>query len=309
MFIHRMEAWRSPHGRALPTVGSRTLILGVLNVTPDSFSDGGQLSSLGATVDRAGSMIEAGADILDVGGESTRPGATVVTASEEIDRVVPAIAALRKSFPNTPLSIDTYKANVAATAIAAGADIINDVWGLIHEVAEEPWNAFRASVGRGEVDFPTPIISPMASVAAKTGSPVIVMHNRRDRNYRDFWGDLILDLQARIGLARTAGIPASQLWVDPGFGFAKDVRQNLEVLRELRRVVALGFPVLVGTSRKSTIGAVLGAEVADRLEGGAATLAWAIQQGCHMVRVHDVPEMARVVRMADAIKAGLAYSS
>lgn len=138
---------------------------------------------------------------------------------------------------------------------------------------------------------------------------MIAMHNRRDRNYTDFWSDLLLDLEASLAIARRAGIARHQLWLDPGFGFGKNVGQNLEVLRQLERIVALGYPVLVGTSRKSTLGAVLNSTVDDRLEGSAATIVWAIQQGCQMVRVHDVREMARFVRMADAIKAGLSFSA
>jgi dihydropteroate synthase len=149
----------------------------------------------------------------------------------------------------------------------------------------------------------------MATVAARRKCPLIIMHNRRDRNYGDFWTDLLVDLKMSLSIAQTAGIENRQLWVDPGFGFAKNASQNLEVLRQLSRICALGFPVLVGTSRKSTIGAVLGTDVGNRLEGGAASVVWAIQQGCHMVRVHDVREMARFVRMADAIKAGLDYRS
>jgi dihydropteroate synthase len=303
-----METWRSPHGRQLPPIGGRTLIMAVLNVTPDSFSDGGQLPSAQAVVDRAGELLADGADILDLGGESTRPSATAVSAAEELDRVLPAIVAVRKALPDCALSIDTYKSAVAEAAISAGSDIINDVWGLTYGIAEEDWAAWKNAVRSGSFDAVACPTSPMAEAGARLNAPVIVMHNRRDRNYQDFWADVLLDLQASLGVARAAGIPQHQLWVDPGFGFAKNVRQNLEVLRDLRRVVALGLPVLVGTSRKSTIGAVLGVEVADRLEGGGATLSWAIQQGCHMVRVHDVREMTRVVRMTDAIKAGLAFS-
>ena len=149
----------------------------------------------------------------------------------------------------------------------------------------------------------------MASVVARRRCPVVVMHNRLDRNYRKFWSDLLLDLKASLALGSAAGIEKAQLWTDPGFGFAKTIPQNLEVLRDLNRISALGFPVLVGTSRKSTIGAVLGATVDDRLEGSGATIVWAIAQGCQMIRVHDVREMTRFARMADAIKAGLGYVS
>lgn len=310
-----MESWQSPHGRPLPAPGPRTLIMGVLNATPDSFSDGGQLGSPQAAVDRAGGMIAAGADVLDLGGESTRPGAAVVSADEELDRVLPVLTAVRSAFPAVPISIDTYKAAVADAAIGDGADLINDIWGLTHELSAEERAKWRelartetdATIGQGAAGASLPK-SAMAEVAARRRCPVILMHNRADRNYGDFWADVLLDLKTSLTIARHAGLDRRQLWLDPGFGFAKDVGQNLEVLRELNRIVALGFPVLVGTSRKSTLGAVLNATVDDRLEGGAATVVWAIQQGCRMVRVHDVREMARFVRMADAIKTGLTFS-
>lgn len=304
-----MQSWESPHGRPLPAVGRRTLIMGVLNATPDSFSDGGQLPTPEAVAKRAREMVDAGADVLDLGGESTRPGAAAVSASEELARVLPAIAALRTACPNTPLSIDTYKATVAEACVRAGADIINDVWGLAHGLSAEQrvqWRARARSISPSAETIPSP--SPMAEAAARLKAPVIVMHNRPDRAYGDFWEDVILDLEMSLALAASAGIARRQLWLDPGFGFAKNAPHNLEVLRELHRIVALGYPVLVGTSRKSTLGAVLGTTVDNRLEAGGATLVWAIQQGCAMVRVHDVREMARFVRMADAIKAGLRFS-
>jgi dihydropteroate synthase len=310
-----MESWQSPHGRPLPPIGPRTLIMGILNATPDSFSDGGRLASPQAAVERAGQMIEAGADVLDLGGESTRPGAAAVTTEEELARVLPALAAVRNAFPETPISIDTSKALVADAAIEHGADVINDIWGLTHGIPAATLTNFREAVRRetdGAISSVPPTVSPpgsaMAQVAAHRGCPVILMHNRTDRNYGDFWTDVLLDLKTSLAIGRGAGIARHQLWLDPGFGFAKTVAQNLEVLRELSRIVGLGHPVLVGTSRKSTLGAVLNATVDDRIEGGAATIVWAIQQGCRMVRVHDVREMARFVRMADAIKAGLTFS-
>lgn len=320
--LPRMQVWQSPHGRPLPAPGLRTLLMGVLNVTPDSFSDGGQLSSVNALVDRAGTMLAAGADLLDLGGESTRPGAQKISAAEECDRVLPALAALRRAWPAVPLSIDTYKAAVAEAALTAGADLINDVWGFTHgldSAQRAAWRAFAESsarppnaaaspaAARVPSALPPPPLSPMAGAAARLRAPAILMHNRPDRAYGDFWADVLLDLRTSLALARAAGVPDHQLWLDPGFGFAKDVAQNLAVLRDLRRIVALGFPVLVGTSRKSTLGAVLGTPVDDRLEAGGATVVWAIQQGAAMLRVHDVHEMARFARMADAIKSGLGF--
>jgi dihydropteroate synthase len=276
--------------------------MGVLNVTPDSFSDGGQLASTQAVVDRAGRMLAEGADVLDVGGESTRPGTSGgLPVEEELRRVLPAIEALRGVWPDVAISVDTYKAEVADAAIGAGADIVNDVWGMMHGLGADERARWRDGAGGLR---PT----AMGEVAARRKCPVILMHNRPDRNYGDFWADVLGDLRASVAVARAAGVAASQIWLDPGFGFAKNPAQNLEVLRELRRIVALCFPVLVGTSRKSTIGKVLGAGVDDRIEGSGATVVWAIQQGAAMVRVHDVREMARFARMADAIKAGLGFS-
>jgi dihydropteroate synthase len=303
-----MESWSSPHARALPKLGERTLIMGILNVTPDSFSDGGRLPTTAAIIDRAGEMIAQGADVLDVGGESTRPGAAAVSAEEELDRVAPAIRALRGAFPDVPISIDTYKATVADAAISAGADMINDVWGALHGISSAEREALRARLraaeGNAKIE-PT----PMASAVARRRCPIILMHNRPDRNYASFLDDVLADLELSIAVTRAAGVMDAQIWTDPGFGFAKNVSQNLAVLRDLHRIVGLGHPVLVGTSRKSTLGAVLKTEVDDRVEAGGATVVWAIQQGCTMVRVHDVREMARFVRMADAIKAGLDFSA
>jgi len=303
-----MQSWQSPHRRPLPIIGQRTLLMGVLNVTPDSFSDGGQLPDSAAVIKRARAMIAAGADVLDIGGESTRPGAAPVPEPEELARVLPAIAAVRSALPDVPISIDTCKASVAAAAVAHGADIINDVWGAAHGLSSQQRSELlgRVSTGAPAESFP---LTPMAGAAARLGCPLILMHNRPDRNYRDFWADLLLDLRLSLALARRAGIAAHQLWLDPGFGFAKEPAQNLEVLKHLDRIVALGHPVLVGTSRKSTLGRVLGTTVDDRLEGTGATAVWAIAKGCHMVRVHDVAPMKRFVRMADAIHAGLEFSA
>lgn len=282
--------------------------MGILNVTPDSFSDGNQLPTLQAVVDRAGQMIAEGADVLDLGGESTRPGAAMVPVTMEFERVLPAIEAVRRAWPEVPISIDTYKADVAIAAIRAGADIVNDVWGLTHGLPAA--ERARWITAAGETPGATPLISPtpMASAVAALGCPAIMMHNRSAPDYRDFWPDLLLDLRLSLAVAAAAGISRQQLWLDPGFGFGKTVAQNLEVVRHLARIAALGHPVLLGTSRKSTIGRVLNAEVDDRTDGTGATLVWGIQQGCGMVRVHDVAAMGRYVRMADALKQGLDFS-
>ncbi len=301
-----MRHWQSPHGRRLPVPGEKTLIMGVLNATPDSFSDGGRHLAPERAAEHAERMIEEGADILDIGGESTRPGARPVDAAEELDRVLPLLKLLRKRFPDTPLSIDTYKADVARTAVQQGADLINDVWGLTYGLNEETRSAWRCWVER-ESPSPDLPLSPMAQAAADLACPVILMHNRRQPIYEDFWFDLLLDLRVGIALAKQAGVASHQIWLDPGFGFGKTPCHNLEVLKHLDRLTSLGLPVLLGTSRKSTLGLVLDRPVENRLEGTAATTVWGIAKGCHMVRVHDVAEIRPYIVMADAIRLGLDY--
>ncbi len=279
--------------------------MGILNCTPDSFSDGGLLPTVDAVVDRAGQMVAEGADVLDLGGESTRPGAEPVSVKEELSRILPAIEAVRRALPDVPISIDTYKAEVAAAAIHAGADLVNDIWGLTHGLSAQERRELLERLIRGE---PVERTTAMAEAVSQLGCPVVLMHNRPDRAYRDFWADVLLDLRLSMALAEAADVAAKQLWLDPGFGFAKDAAQNLEVLRDLSRIVGLGLPVLLGTSRKSTLGRILGTEIGDRLDGTGATIVWGIQQGCAMVRVHDVAPMRRYVLMADAIRAGLSFS-
>ena len=291
--------WTSPHGRALPAPGVRTLVMGVLNVTPDSFSDGGKLPSVQAVVDHAGKLLAEGADVLDIGGESTRPEAKHVDAEIELMRVLPALEALRKAFPSAPISIDTYKPEVAEVAVKAGADMVNDIWGCTYGVTAEERHHWKPANLHP---------SPMAQMVAKLKCPIILMHNRPDKNYADFWKDVVSDLSLSLMLAQWAGVAREQIWLDPGFGFAKDAAQNLEVIRKLSRIVALGFPVLLGTSRKSTIGKVLdNAPVDERNEGTAATLVWGIQQGAAMVRLHEIAPMKKFIKMADAIKAGIEW--
>ncbi|MGM0855343.1 MAG: dihydropteroate synthase [Bacillota bacterium] len=253
----------------------KTLIMGILNITPDSFSDGGSFIELDRAVERAKEMVEKGADIIDIGGESTRPGHKVVPADEEISRVVPIIKAISQEV-NVPISIDTYKAETARKALEAGASIINDVWGA-------------------KMD------PDMAGVAAESGAPIILMHNRGDQEYRHFVRDAIQDLQESIFLVREAGVRDDQIILDPGIGFAKTVQLNIDMMRHLDVIVSLGYPVLLGTSRKSIIGHVLDLPVEERLEGTGATVCYGIQKGCHIVRVHDVKEMARMAKMMDVL--------
>lgn len=256
--------------------GERTLVMGILNVTPDSFSDGGRYLDPGRAVQHAWEMVEQGADIIDVGGESTRPGATPVDAAEELRRLMPVLERLVADGLPVPISVDTYRAGTAREALACGAHMINDVWGL-----------------KADPD--------LAEVAAASGAPIILMHNQHGTKYRDLMGDIIASLRQSVELAVQRGVPREQIVVDPGIGFGKDTAQNLQVLKHLRRLQVLGCPVLLGTSRKSVIGNTLGLPVEDRLEGTAATVAWSIAQGADIVRVHDVKEMVRVARMVDAI--------
>ncbi len=301
-----MTSWTSPHGRRLPPIGKKTLIMGVVNVTPDSFSDGGVNLDPNDAVAHAGRMLEGGADILDVGGESTRPGAQPVSGDDERGRVVPVVTALRKRFPDAPISVDTYRPRIAHAALDAGADLINDVWGLKSGMDFAALAAWREHVDVGKTRASLDP-SPMARVAAEWKCPVIIMHNRSKADYSDFWRDLVTDLRVSLGLARQASIESRQIWLDPGFGFGKKPRHNLEVLKRLDRLASLGFPVLLGTSRKSTIGLVLDRPVDRRLEGTATTVVWGIAQGCRMIRVHDVAEIRPYRDMADAIRMGLEY--
>jgi dihydropteroate synthase len=270
--------------------GSRTYVMGIVNVTPDSFSGDGLLASVagrgGAAVEaaviQARRMVEEGADILDVGAESTRPGHEPVPAAEETARVVPVIAAIHAALPQIPISVDTTKAEVAAAALAAGAVLLNDVWGVARDDA-------------------------MARLAGERQVPLIVMHNRAVAHYADFVAELLADLRAALDRAQEAGVPRGNLIVDPGFGFGKTPEHNLEVMRHLRELRELGFPVLLGTSRKSTLGRVLGGvPPEERLEATLATTALAIAGGVDIVRVHDVLANVRAGRMADAIVRGVA---
>jgi dihydropteroate synthase len=259
--------------------------MGILNVTPDSFSDGGQASTPEAAAERAVRLMTEGADVLDLGAESTRPGATPVTAAEELARLLPAIAAIRRRLPLAPLSIDTYKAEVAQACIEAGADLVNDVEGGSHQADETG--------------------SPMARVCARLRCPLILMHRRKTADYIDFWPEILGETRGLILRARAAGLPPEQLWIDPGFGFGKTPAQNLMLVRNLERFAALGLPVLLGTSRKSTLGLVLGQpDPLERHDGNAATAVWGVAQGASMIRVHDVARMKPALTMATALRRG-----
>lgn len=253
----------------------KTLIMGIVNVTPDSFSDGGRFYEVEKAVEHAKRLVAEGADIIDIGGESTRPGADPVPLDEELRRVIPAVKAIADAV-DVPISVDTYKAEVARQAIEAGAHIINDVWGA-----------------KADPD--------MAHVAASYGVPIILMHNRHDMAYRDLISDMIADLKESIRIVKQAGVKEENIIVDPGIGFAKTVEHNLEVMRRLDEFAALGYPLLLGTSRKRFIGHVLDVPVEERVEGTGATVCLGIVKGAHIVRVHDVLPIARMAKMMDAM--------
>ena len=255
--------------------GRRTYVMGILNITPNSFSGDGLIGATDTLVERARQLVADGADVLDIGGESTRPGHTPVSVEEELRRVLPAIQAIAKAI-DVPISIDTSKAAVADAALQAGASIINDVRGLTAD-------------------------PEMVAVAARTKCPVVIMHDLKIESAERLIPDITRELSLRIERALSAGVAWENIVIDPGFGFGKTADLNLTLLRRLRELTALGRPILAGTSRKSTIGKVLGVEPGDRIEGTAATVALAIANGADIVRVHDVRQMARVARMADAV--------
>ncbi|MCX2812299.1 dihydropteroate synthase [Bacillus sp. ChL18] len=261
----------------------KTLIMGILNVTPDSFSDGGKYDSTERALLHAAKMAEEGAHIIDIGGESTRPGASLVSADEEMSRVIPVIERITSEL-DIPLSIDTYKASVADEAVKAGASILNDIWGA-----------------KGDPD--------MASVAAAHGVPIILMHNRMERNYNDLIPDMLADLMESVKIAAEAGVTDENMILDPGIGFAKNYEDNLAVMNKLEVFSGLGYPLLLATSRKRFIGRVLDLPPEERAEGTGATVCLGVQKGCDIVRVHDVKEIARMTKMMDAMlnKGGAHY--
>ena len=266
--------------------------MGILNVTPDSFSGDGLLAPATTTapamgrrvpsrraVDLATAMADAGADLLDIGGESTRPGHAAVSLEDELARVIPVIEAVRAALPAMPLSVDTTKPAVAAAAVDAGADLVNDVWGVADDDA-------------------------LARLAAERGVPIVLMHNRAEARYTTLLPEIVADLQRAIERALRAGVAWEDILVDPGFGFGKTAEHNLALLRDLGSLAILGRPILLGTSRKSTLGRVLDLPADQRLEATLATTALAIASGVDIVRVHDVRENVRAARMADAVVRG-----
>ncbi len=256
-------------------IGKKTLIMGILNITPDSFSDGGRFNSLDAAVARAEEMVRQGADLIDIGGESTRPGYVPVSNEEEISRIVPVIEAVSQTV-DVPISVDTYKAEVAEAALKAGAHIINDIWGLKHD-------------------------QKMAATAAQYGAAVVLMHNRKEARYDELMSDVAADLRESIRLAHEAGIADDQIILDPGIGFAKTIQDNYQVMNHLSEIAALGYPVLLGTSRKSMIWKTLDLPTDQIVEGTIATVVMGLLQGCSIMRVHDVEEVSKACRLMDAI--------
>lgn len=259
-------------------IENHTYVMGILNVTPDSFSDGNRWNGLDKALNRVEKMLAEGMDILDIGGESTRPGYTQISAEEEIERVVPVIEAVKERF-DVPLSLDTYKACVAKAGIDAGADMINDIWGLKYD-------------------------KDMAKVIAEGNVVCCLMHNRNEADYHDLLSDIKADLKESLAIAENAGIPKAKIILDPGIGFAKSYADNMEVLRSMGDFRELGYPLLLGCSRKSVIGYALDLPVEERLEGTLVTTVMAVQQGYSFVRVHDIKENVRVIRMSEAVLQG-----
>ncbi|MBP3458778.1 MAG: dihydropteroate synthase [Lachnospiraceae bacterium] len=255
---------------------NHTYIMGILNVTPDSFSDGGKWNDLDRALFHVEEMIGDGASIIDIGGESTRPGYTILPDEEEIARVVPVIRAVKERF-DIPVSLDTYKSAVALAGIEAGADMINDIWGLKYD-------------------------ERLGEVIAKAGVACCLMHNRKEPDYKDYIRDLLADLEETMEMAERAGISREKICVDPGVGFGKTYENNLEIIGKLEVLHTFGLPVLLGTSRKSVIGLTLDLPANERVEGTLATTVIGVLKGAAFVRVHDVKENMRAIRMTEAIK-------
>lgn len=252
-----------------------TYVMGILNVTPDSFSDGGKYTEMDQALRHVEEMIGEGMDILDIGGESTRRGYTLLSDEEEISRVVPVIEKVESEF-NIPISLDTYKSAVAEAGIRAGADMINDIWGLKYD-------------------------DRLADVIARAQVPCCLMHNRKEPDYHNYMENVLEDLRETIRIAHRAGISDENIMLDPGVGFGKTYENNLEIIGSLDRLKELGYPVLLGTSRKSVIGLTLDLPASERVEGTLVTTVYAVLKGASYVRVHDVKENVRAIRMAEAI--------
>lgn len=262
-------------GNRIFDMEKHTYVMGILNVTPDSFSDGGSFNTAEAALRHAGEMIEAGADIIDIGGESTRPNHIQITDQEEIERVAPVIRALKDNY-DIPVSIDTYKSAVAREAAMAGADLINDVWGLKYD-------------------------GTMAEAVKESGLPVCIMHNRGNTEYGDYLKDVVKDLEESLQIAGQAGIGRDKIILDPGIGFGKTYAQNLVMINHMEDLKIFGLPMLLGTSRKSVIGLTLDLPVGQREEGTLVTTVMAVLKGYQFVRVHDVQANVRAVKMAEAV--------
>ncbi|PWJ78727.1 UNVERIFIED_CONTAM: dihydropteroate synthase [Murimonas intestini] len=252
-----------------------TYIMGILNVTPDSFSDGGKWNEREAALRHVQDMTEQGADIIDIGGESTRPGYTLLSDEEEMSRILPIIEAVKANF-DVPVSVDTYKGAVAEAAIKAGADLVNDIWGLKYDTR-------------------------LAGIIAEYDVACCLMHNRKEADYTDFMPDMCNDLRETLDIAKKAGIRDERIILDPGVGFGKTYENNLEAVNKLETLHELGYPILLGTSRKSMIGLALGLPSSERVEGTLVTTVFGVMKGAAFVRVHDIKENARAIKMAEAI--------
>lgn len=253
----------------------KTYVMGILNITPDSFSDGGKWNRLDQALFRARQMEEEGAAVLDIGAESTRPGYTPISAEEEIERLMPVIEKVKANI-SLPISVDTYKSKVAKAALCAGADMVNDIWGFRYD-------------------------AEMAKAAANAGAACCLTHNRKKAEYQDFFQELAADLRESVQIAKNAGVSDDAILLDPGIGFGKTYEQNLEALRNLGQLKKIGYPLLLGASRKSVVGLTLNLPVSKRLEGTLVTTVFAVMSQCAFVRVHDVKENVRAIKMAEAI--------
>ena len=259
-------------------ISGHTYVMGILNVTPDSFSDGGKYTSIDRALYRVEEMLHEGMDLLDIGGESTRPGHTMVSEEEEIERVAPVIEKVKCRF-DIPVSLDTYKAKVARAGISAGADLINDIWGLKYD-------------------------AELAGVIAGADLPCCLMHNRKEAVYENYMEEVLMDLRESLKCAHKAGIRGDRIILDPGVGFGKTYEHNLEVIDRLEMLQSLGCPILLGTSRKSVVGLPLDLPASERVEGTIVTTVYGVLKGAMFVRVHDVKENVRAIRMAEAIRDG-----